>query len=137
MAAAPNFPSTPKVGLVTIVNADASNLKTVYTGVAAGSKVIGLSATSDDTSDRTLQVYITRSGTDYLIGSAVVADLSGTNGVTDPAVNLLNYIPGLPTDSNGVRFVYLQDTGDVLKVKATTTVTAAKTVAILGVVEDF
>lgn len=136
MSANPIFIGTPKRGMVTIVNADASTLKTVVTAGSSGSKLVSLMATSDNTADVLLQVYVTRSGTDYLVCSATVTTLAGTNGVTTPAADLLINLRGDPHDNDGQRYQFLES-GDVLKVKSTTTVVAAKTVAIHAVYGDF
>jgi hypothetical protein len=128
MSASPVYVGMPKRGLVQILNADASNLKTVVSAGASGSKVCSLSAASDDTSQRLLQVYITRSGTSYLVVETAVPAASGSDGST-PAVNLINstILPGLPVDNDGVRYLFLQS-GDTLQVKSTTTVTSGKIV---------
>lgn len=120
----------------TIVNADASTKKTVVTAGANGSKVLALTAANDDTIDRLVQVWLTRSGTPYLMGSATVTTLAGTNGVTTPAVDLLSYIPGLPRDGDGQKYLILES-GDTLQVSSTTTVVAAKTVTITGIFGDY
>jgi hypothetical protein len=126
----PVLVQTPKLGLAQIVNADASNKKTVVTAGANGSKLTALTACSDDTSARIVQVIVTRSATDYILASVPVPAGSGTDG-SAAAVNLLNatILPGLSIDNDGQRYLFLES-GDTLAVKATTTVTAAKTVAI-------
>jgi len=133
----PVFVQTPKVTQITIVAADASNLKTVCTAGANGSKVVALNLCSDDTSARIIQILITRSATSILVGSVNVPTLAGTDG-TNPAVNALNssMLPGLPLDNDGVRYLFLQS-GDTLQIKSTTTVTAAKTVSATCVSGDF
>ncbi len=139
VSATPVFPQTPKHGLVQCVNADGTNKKTVITAGSNGSKVLSLLGASDDTSDRTFLVYVTRSGTSYLIGSCLIPDLSGTDGGTDPTVNLLNStnIPGLPVDNDGQRYLLLQS-GDTLDVALTTgAVTAGKTVHFSSNYADF
>lgn len=134
MSSTPSFASTPKLGVVQIVNADASALKTLFSAGASGSKLLAVIANSDDTSARVVQVYVTRSGTDYLIGAGSVTTLAGTDGSTN-TVNLLGLCVGLPVDNDGQRFLYLES-GDVVKVKSTTTVTAAKTVHVSAVAAD-
>ena len=132
MSSVPTLPVGVKTNAVTIVNADASNLKTILTADGTFWDVIALSATSDDTSDRLLQLYVTISGTDYLIGTVNVPTLSGTTA-SAPAVNLLASanIAQAVYDALGNRILRL-DTGIVLKVKSTTTVTSAKTVTIVA-----
>jgi hypothetical protein len=120
----------PKLGLVQILNADASSKKTVVTAGANGSKLTALTASSDDTSARIIQLIVTRSATDYILASVSVPASSGTDG-TAAAVNLLNptILPGLSVDNDGQRYLFLES-GDTLTVKSTTTVTTAKTVSI-------
>lgn len=120
-------PQTPKRGLAQILPADTTTLKTVITPGADGAKVTSLNACSDDTSNRIVQVVVTRSAVDYLLGSAVVPTLAGTDGVV-PTVDLLTLLP-LPRDNDGQKYLLLEN-GDVLKVKSTTTVTAAKTINV-------
>lgn len=140
MAVTPNSAvtvQTPKRGMVQIVAADTSSLKTLVTAGANGSKVASVNLASDDTSDRLVQLYVTRSGTDYLLGTVNVPTLSGTNG-TAATVNAMNasMMPGLPCDNDGQPYLLLES-GDVLKVKTTTTVTAAKTVHATANYGDF
>jgi hypothetical protein len=129
------FPQAPMKGLVQIVNADSTGKKTACTAGANGSKVTGLNVCSDDTSNRTLQVFITRSATDYLIGTAVITTLAGTDGSTLP-IDVLSLIPGLPVDNDGQRYLFLQS-GDTLRVAITSAVTAAKTVHVATEAADF
>lgn len=129
------FPQTPKKGLVQIVNADGTTKKTVVTAGADGIKVVALNASSDDTSNRTLQVFITRSVTSYLIGSAVITTLAGTDGSTLP-IDMLALIPGLPVDNDGQRYLFLES-GDTLQVAVTGAVTAAKTVHVAADAANF
>lgn len=131
-------PQAPVITPITIVNADASNKKTACTAGSNGTKVVSLTACSDDTSNRIVQVFLTRSATNYLLGSAVVTTLAGTDGAT-AVVDLLNnttIFPGLPVDNDGQRYLFLKS-GDTLTVASTTTVTAAKTVTITCNSADF
>lgn len=137
VTATPVFVQTPKVGVVQIVNADASNSKTVITAGANGSKAVSVTVVSDDTSARILTLRITRSATNYPICAVSVPASSGTDGTT-VAVNLVNstILPGLPTDNDGQRYLFLQS-GDTLTVVSGTTVTAAKTITLTAVYADF
>ena len=121
---------TPKLGLAQILNADASTKKTVITAGANGTKLVSLTAASDDTVARVVQVILTRSATDHILASASVPAASGTDGTT-AAVNLINstILPGLPVDNDGQRYLFLES-GDTLAVKSTTTVSVAKTVSV-------
>ena len=132
-----NFTQSLKMGMATIVAADASTLKTVYTAGSNDSVIKSLQVASDDTTVRVLNVYINNGSTDYLLGAVSVAIASGTNGTT-AAVDLLGgtLMPALPYDANGKRVLPLP-AGYVLKVSSQTTVTAAKTVTITAMAEDY
>lgn len=136
MASTPNFPFEFNTGFAQIVNADASDLKTILTAGSNGTTLLGVSASSDDTSDRVVQIGITRGGSFTLLGAITVPDLSGTDG-TNVSVNLFNAtsIPGLVLDSDGQRYWALES-GDTLQVRATTTVTSAKTINISALGKD-
>lgn len=133
----PVLVQTPKITPITIVAADASNQKVVATAGANGSKVVGLSATSDDTASRVLVVSLTRSAVNYVLASVTIPIASGTDGIAK-AINLLDAAmwPGLPIDNDGQAYFFLES-GDTLSVKTTTTVTAAKTITIVAVFGNF
>jgi hypothetical protein len=119
---------------VTLTSADTTVAKLCFTAGADDSDVKAIIATSDDTAAINLKVYITRGGTDYLIGTVNIPIAAGTNGST-PATDILNStaFSGLPLDSVGKRYIPLKN-GDTLKVGALVTMTAAKTctVSVLG-----
>jgi hypothetical protein len=133
----PVLVQAPKIGLVQIANADASTQKVVVTAGANGTKVVSLTAASSDTAARVLQISVGRGGTNYIIGSVSVPAGAGTNG-TSPSVNLLasTLLPGLPVDNDGQPYVFLQ-TGDVLQVSSTTTVTSNTLVHLSAIEADF
>lgn len=122
---------------VTIVPADTTALKTVYTAAADDAVVKGLICVSDDTAAVNLRVLLTIGGTDYQIGTVNIPIASGTNGTAN-AVDVLNStaMPGLPLDRNGKRVLPL-GAGIILKVAALVTVTAAKTVTITALIEEY
>jgi len=137
MSSSPSFAVTPKAGLVQIVNADASNQKSVLAAGASGTKVTGLLVSSDDTSARVLQISILRSAVNYVLGSVSVPAASGTDGST-PALDLLKstLIPGLPVDNDGQHYL-LMESGDTLQVKSLATVTSAKTIHVAAIGAEF
>lgn len=133
------FTQTLKHGSNTIVAADTTAAKTVFTAGSEGSVVKALQAVSDDTSARVLNVYVNTGAGDLYLGSVNVPTLSGTNGLsTAPAVDLLSgtLMPGLPYDANGKRVLPLP-AGALLKVSSQTTVTSAKTVTVTALAEDY
>lgn len=136
----PIFPQTIVNTPVTIVNADGTGKKTVYTGGTNGSKVENIQVTNTDSGVAyTLQFFMTISATDYLIGSVNIP-LSAGNTSAAPTVNALNYANNwgvaLNTDSNGNNYLYVAN-GTTLKAAVTVAVTAAKTVTILAQGDDF
>lgn len=132
VTATPIYPQNIINGLVQVVNADAQSLKTIYTAGPAGSKIELLIATSNDTSNRDIQLSIVNSTVTYILGTITIPLTAGTinNVVT---ANLLgnSQITGLPKDSNGNPYIYLAS-GSVLKASALTSVTAAKTISIIS-----
>jgi hypothetical protein len=137
MAASPVYVGTPGVGVVNVVNADGTAQKTVVTAGSSGTKVVSLTATSNDTGAKVFQVAIVRSATTYILGTVSVPTLAGTDGST-PSVNILgnSLLPGLPIDNDGQSYIFIKS-GDTLVVQATTAVTATKTVTFTSVYGDF
>lgn len=133
----PVLPQTPKITPVTIVNADGTTVKTVFTAGANGSKIVGLSATNTDAAGYTLQVWLTRSATNYLLGSLSLPANAGFNG-SAASTNLFasGWVPGLPIDNDGQPYLFLES-GDTLTVGVTVAVTAAKTVTVVAVGANF
>jgi len=137
MSANPKLVSTVRNPAIRIQNADGTAFKTLgIAPVADGTRLKALHITSDDTADQVLQLCVTISGVDYVIGEIPVPDGAGTNG-TDPAVNGLDAtrIPSLQTD--GVNRWLELATGSDLKIKSKVAVTAAKTIYIFAEVGDF
>lgn len=135
MATYPVFPNLPKVGLVQIVNADASALKTLITGGTNGSKVYGITAATDDTVARVIRFGITLSSVFYLIGSLTVPIGAGIGGVASS--NLFGNVASLPMDNDGNRFLFLPSASYALQVMSETTVTSGKTVHLSAPYADF
>jgi hypothetical protein len=117
-------------GSFQLTSAHTTATQAVFTAGSNDSDVKGILVSSNDTAAINLQLYIARGGTDYLIGTVNIPISAGVGG-TVPAVDLLNsaFLPGLPVDNVGKRYIPLK-TGDVLKVAATVTMTAAKTCTI-------
>jgi len=122
---------------VTLTSADTTVAKLCFTAGADDSDVKAIIATSDDTAAINLKIYITRGGTDYLIGTVNIPIAAGTNGTT-PAVDVLNStaFAGLPLDSVGKRYIPMK-TGDTLKIGALATMTAAKTCTVSVFGQDY
>lgn len=131
------FVQTPKITPITIVNGTSTNKVTVATAGSDGSKVSGIIVTSDDSANRVVLLWLTRSATSYLLGAFPVTALAGSDGV-QPGVNLLNtaLMPGLPIDNDGQVYLFLES-GDTLQVSVAVAVTAGKTIYATAVMGNF
>lgn len=137
MSAQATLISTVRDLAIKIQNADGTANKSL--GVAppaAGARIKSLAITSDDTVARTLQIYKTIGGVDYLLGEIVVPIGAGSDGVTN-AVNGLSgsLMPHLQTD--GVSKWLEVATGTTINIKSKVAVTAGKTIYITAEVGDF
>lgn len=142
MMATSNLPIYPKTidgGDVTIVTADASNLKTVYTAPTDGARITSIAVTSDETANaRILSFYVNKGSSDRLIGSINIPANSGFNGSAPTIYPLKSTMFGYQTtgmclglscDANGNPYIQLKN-GEILKVKSTTTLASGKTITI-------
>jgi hypothetical protein len=89
MSASPAFVTTPKNPAVAFANADATAFKTLMTAGASGSRLDSLIGTSTDTVANVLQLAVTKSAVDYVIGEVAIPANAGTNGVVK-SVAVLN-----------------------------------------------
>lgn len=129
MANAPIFPGSIVNGVTTIVNADSTNKKTLVTAGSNGTRVEAISVTSDDTTTRVLQFWITVGGVDYLLGEVSATLGAGSDGATK-AINALNATDLPWVRSEGGNPVLYLKSGEVLKVMTKVAVTAAKTIYV-------
>ena len=120
---------------VTIANADASTVKTIYTGAGNDAVVKGLTVCSSDSSARILQFYFNDGTADFFLGAVSIPAGSGTNG-TASNVDILGALSGLANDAYGKR-ILLMNSGSILKVKSTTTVTSSTQIDILAQIEEY
>jgi hypothetical protein len=122
---------------VTILPADTTAWKTVYTAAANDAVVKSLACVSDDTAAKNVRIGIDIGGTVYQIGTVNIPIASGTNGTAN-AIDLLNAsaLPFLPVDRNGKRILPLK-AGNILKVAALATVTTAKTITVTALAEEY
>jgi hypothetical protein len=127
----PIFPQTIVTTPMTIVAADTTTLKTLYTAGTNGSKLEYCYVTNTDTNAYTINLYITISATNYLIGTINLPASSG-NTTSAPALNIFanTNLPAFNTDAGGNKYLMLAS-GAALKAATTGTVTAAKTIAFL------
>lgn len=119
----------------------AGTLKTIFTpdAVAAnGAKVTAVILSTDDgTAAHDVGIFLTRSGTDYLLGTVNVPINAG-NSASVPGVSGLDVaiIPGLPIDNDGQAYLLLED-GDLLKATFATALTAGKRINAVVIGADF
>ena len=132
----PTFVQTPKVTSTTIVVGSTTTKITAATAGSDGSKVVGVIVTTDDAA-RDVRLWLAKSTTSYLLGTVPVPSSSGFTS-TAPAVNLLNStnIPGVPTDNDGQRYIFLES-GDSLQVQVTATVTTLQTIYATTIFGNF
>jgi hypothetical protein len=100
---------------------------TIYTAGASGGRVIGLSATTDDTTTVNVFLYIYRVTTVIPIGLINIPLSSGNTFAARFVVDFLNgtNIPGLPIDQTGRQYIHLL-ANDVLKATSLANLTATK-----------
>lgn len=135
MATSPVFVATPRTPAASIVNADGTSFKTVFTAGTLGSRIDTLIATNTDTVNASIiQLALQKSGVDYVIGEISVPIGSGTNG-SAKSVALLNTtdIPGLAYTENGSIFI---ESGVSLRARVKSSVSGSNAVQIVGVAGD-
>ena len=95
----PIFVASPNLAAVTFVAADGTTPKDLVPAGSDGTKILGIAATSDDSSAVVLRLYVHDGGAAYLVGAVSVPTLSGTDGAA-PAVDLLDaeMLPWLDRD---------------------------------------
>ena len=136
VTATPVFVQTPKFAHVQITNANNLTAQTLYTCGANGSKIIGMWATSTDTTARDVQISILNTSTYNMV--TILVPINAGSVDTTPAVNLMSLanMPGLPLDSDGNPFFYCAS-GDVIQAGMVVQLTAAKFMNVFAVVADF
>lgn len=115
-------------------SADTTTGKSVGAAGANDSAIKGIIISSDDTSARNMQLIAYDGATSYVLDTKAVPAGSGTDG-TNAAVDGLggSY---LPLDGTGKKFIPLE-AGWSLYAAMLATITAAKTVTITLVIEDY
>jgi hypothetical protein len=135
MAASPAFVASPKNPAVAFANADATAFKTLMTAGTSGSRLDSLIASSTDTVSNVMQLAVTKSAVDYVIGEVTIPANAGTNG-TVKSVAVINPtdIPGLTYTEGGALYL---ESGVVLKARMKTAVAGAFGVQLLGQGADY
>jgi hypothetical protein len=128
----PIFPQTIANWSTVLVNANGTSTVNFVSGATNGTKVESMMATSNNTSDLALDLWVNNGGSDTLLASILVVANSGNNSnLAIPAVDVLrsSQLPALPYDSNGNKYLYIAY-GTNLKVSANVAVASGK---VLGV----
>jgi hypothetical protein len=120
--------------VTTFVAADGTALKTIYPAGANGSKVVALGVSSNDNA-HDIQTGITVGGVFWPISTDWIGTNSGLS-YNIPPYDLLYYLMGLPIDSDGNHYLYL-DTGDLLQTKMMTAVSASWKIWVMVIGYDF
>lgn len=124
-------------GAVGATNTSApSNTQLLYTASANDANVKSLIATSDDTSARVLNVYLSSNGsTFYTLGCVNIPITAGLT-TSEAPVDVLAALPGLPLDASGRPCIPLV-AGQRVYVGVQVAVTSTKTLVVQGFVEEF
>ena len=120
-------------GNYALQNSDSTNKVTVLTAGASGTKIDNIVISSNDTVARTLTLYKTIGGVDYILGTVSVTANTG-NTTTLPPISFLNNVnvmSGYGSDVNGNHYIFLES-GAVLKASVTVAVSATKAVYVMA-----
>jgi hypothetical protein len=140
VTATPVFPQTPKNNVVQFLQGTdtAGTYKTLVTAGSNGTKCVGMYATSNDASaSHLLTVQIVRSSVKYG-GVAITIPISAgyANGVAQIALMTAANWVGLPLDSDGNLFFYLES-GDTVQATFATALTSTDVLNVIAVCADF
>lgn len=143
VTATPVFPQTPKCTPQNFVQGtdSAGTYKTLFTAGTNGSKVTSvIAATDDGSATHLLTLVLTRSATDYYIGSYTIPVSSGTSGTANN-VDLLSGGPsgtiiGLSIDNDGQKYLFMES-GDTLRLTFATALTAGKRIDVITTGSNF
>jgi hypothetical protein len=128
----PIFVKALATSAVTFVNADSTTAKTLVTAGADGTRIETISATSDDTVARDIEVSVHDGSTNYVVGTVTVAIGAGYTTVAAASLLTQAKMPWLSPDGS-----ITIENGWTIKVRPTVAVTAAKTVAIAASGGDY
>lgn len=145
-------PQTPKIVTTHFVQGTdaAGTYKTIYTGGANGSKILGIwVTTTDGTASHLVTVAMSSStsshcgtmatSTTCAPGAAVTVALNSGFAASTPAVNLLSQTnwPGLPLDSEQNPFLFLSDNTQTIELTFATALTASTKLSVTVIAADF
>lgn len=114
-----------------VLPADTTTIVDVYdNSLGTGAvKFDSLTITTDNTADRIATFYLYSGTTSFRIGSCTVADLSGSNGTTDPRINVLSTLGVAGAD--GVPCIWVS-AGNKLQVGLDAALASAKVLDVVG-----
>lgn len=130
-------PTGYRLAAVRFVNADGTGEKNIADAGANDSAIKGLIITSDDPSARDLQLIVYDGANSFIFDTRPIPAGSGTDGVNGPVDGLTGAF--LPLDGTGKKFLPLQGFGTTWSLRGAmlAAVTAAKTVTVLAIFEDY
>lgn len=139
--ATPIFPQTVKNFVQTFVNATGNGSAaalTLYAAGSNGSKVESLIVSSSDTSARDVTIAVLVSATLYVLTTISIPITAGlTNSA--PCIDILRstQFPGLASDANGNKYLYLASGTTLQAYLTSASVTAAKNIYFFGQAGDY
>jgi hypothetical protein len=146
-ASAPIFPGSVRVTVTTFVQGTdtAGVYKTIFTGGASGSKVIGIYITNTDgTASHHMIAQYSNSTTDHCAtattcggGQQTTPDLNAGFVIDTGANDVIDEWNGLPQDSDGNKFIYVTDNTDTLEMTFETALTASTKISVVVMAVDF
>jgi hypothetical protein len=132
-------PQTPNRGIVRFVGTtDAlATLKSLYVAGANGSKVLGACAVNAGATAHLVTLMVVNATTAYQANAISVAASAGNNGTVTPVSLMAAAVwPGLPVDSNGNPYLFL-NSGDTLQAEYATAQLTTEILSLLCVASDF
>lgn len=119
----------------TFANSDGNTVKTIFTAGADDSRIYSILISSTDTSDRTLQLYLSDGTTNFELRRLTISASAGTS-VTVPIVSGLSGLD-LPFDSQGNRYMPIRRNFQLRVNVIGTAVTSGQTIDVIVLAEDF
>jgi hypothetical protein len=128
---------TPKAYKAQITNASGTTAVNLVTPGTNGTKVISVICSNTDTSAYNVTFSVLRSSTTYLLDSVAIPASAGSSASVAP-VSILNStnIPGIPVDSDGNPYLFLEPT-DTLQMANGATIAPGKAISCHTVAADF
>lgn len=133
MSTTPTYPAAtgPIQVAKRLLPADSTDIVDVYDNSLGTTavKFDSLSITTTNSADRIVTVYLYAGTTSFRLGSVNVPDLSGTNGSTDPRINILSTL-GI-AGADGVPCIWVS-AGNKLQISLDSALAADKVLDVVG-----